>query len=451
MGEPIFPRWVLVTAAIAAVCGSIYLLRGVLVPVSMSMLLAYMLDPLVDRLEARRIPRGIGIAILLFVAGGLITLFIVIAVPGIVRDVGAFITELPAAVARLRATIEPHLAQQGIRLPTTLDEVAAELQAHSSELHSAVAPAATAVRAVLGGTASVASSIGSIVLFGVLVFYLLYDFDRMTAAAKELIPLKVRPFVLDLANEIDATMSQFIRGQLTLMLAMAILYAAAYSLIGVRLAVVIGIVAGIVAFIPYVGGGTAVGLAVLMCLLDWGGWERIAMVIGAWIVIQLIESYVLQPRIVGEKVGLSAVWVLIALMAGGDLFGFVGVLLAVPAAAVLKIFVVRALAWYRKSELYLGGPHIGSPLLAGVLHEEGLPDTSEVHRQKVAADTVDHELAAVAAIGQAIVPAAPADVDTEEHESPPADPEARLSPAPAPLPAIAADETADEDEDDEVP
>jgi predicted PurR-regulated permease PerM len=208
----------------------------------------------------------------------------------------------------------------------------------------------------------------------------------MTVAVRDLVPHGVRPFVVDVAKEIDQVLGQFIRGQLTVMLILAVLYAVGYSIAGVRLAVVIGIVAGALAFIPYVGGAVAIGLALLMCLLDFQGVDQILWVLAIYGVVQLLESFVITPKIMGETVGLSAVWVLLALMIGGELFGFSGVLLAVPAAAVAKIFVVRAVAWYRKSAVFLEGAPAAVPagggFLAGVLREEGLPDEAPVEQAK---------------------------------------------------------------------
>jgi len=164
----------------------------------------------------------------------------------------------------------------------------------------------------------------------------------------------VRPMVVEIASEIDAVLGQFVRGQLLVMIAMGTLYAVAYSLAGVRLAIPIALVAGLLAFIPYVGSGSALTMALLMSVVDWTGWTKPVLVVLAYAVCQFLEGFVVVPRIVGDKVGLPAVWVLVALMIGGEVFGFLGVLLAVPVAAVVKIFVVRGLASYRASDLYRG-------------------------------------------------------------------------------------------------
>src|SRR5690606_8902813 len=196
----------------------------------------------------------------------------------------------------------------------------------------------------------------------------------IVVGVRDLVPQRWRPFVVDVAREVDQVLGAFIRGQLIVMVILAVLYGVSYALLGVRLGVVIGIVAGLSSFIPYVGGAVALGLAVIMCLLDWGGWLQLGGVVVVYSLIQVLEGFVITPKIVGDKVGLSAVWVLFALVVGGDLFGFMGVLLALPAAAVAKVFVVRGLAWYRASSFFRGdGPEPG-PVLAEVLRAEADPD-----------------------------------------------------------------------------
>ena len=146
------------------------------------------------------------------------------------------------------------------------------------------------------------------------------------------------------------------RGQLIVMVILAVLYSSAYALLGVRLAVPIGMAAGVLNFIPYLGSAFALGAGVLMSLLDgWHGWQLVGVVL-AYTAIQTLEGFVITPRIVGQTVGLSEIWVLVALFVGGELFGFLGVLLAVPAAAVAKIFVTRAVQYYRTTALFLQAP-----------------------------------------------------------------------------------------------
>jgi predicted PurR-regulated permease PerM len=205
----------------------------------------------------------------------------------------------------------------------------------------------------MGGTLSVLGSLAAALIVLVLAVYLLNDFDRMTAGARELLPLRWHETVTGYAREIDEILSHFVRGQVTVMAILAVLYSSAYALLGVRLALPIGIIAGVLNFIPYLGGAFALAAGLLMSLLGgWDFWQLLGVVL-AYTIVQTLEGFVITPRIVGKTVGLSEIWVLVALFVGGEIFGFLGVLLALPAAAVAKIFVGHAVRYYRTTELFL--------------------------------------------------------------------------------------------------
>ena len=353
--QPLIPRTMMVLFAFALLFGSVYALRGVLTPLCTALGIAYLLDPVVDRFEAKRVPRGPAIVIVLTILAVFISLFLLLVLPGVVREVAQFVGDLPNELTKMLRNIEPILLRYDIPVPHSVSEALTQFEIAPSELASRAAqPVQAVIQLVLGGTVSVVGALASLLIVPVLAFYLLYDFDRMTAGARDLVPLRVRDQVVEVATEIDVMMGQFMRGQLLVMIAMAVLYGIAYTLVGVRLAVPIALVAGLLAFIPYVGSGSALAMGLLMCVVDWTGWTKVILVVVAYAVCQFLEGFVIIPRVVGNKVGLPAVWVLVALMIGGEVFGFLGVLLAVPVAAVAKIFVVRALAWYQTSHYYLG-------------------------------------------------------------------------------------------------
>lgn len=418
--EPWFPRWMLALAGVLLVGVILYELRGVLSPIFFAFLIAYMLDPVVDRFEARKIPRSVGIAVMLTLVLGVFSLLLLLALPGVVRDLRVFIDELPGTVEAMMARMGPWLAKIGVPIPGSVDEAVGELRLDTREIaEKAVAPAGAAIRWIVGGTASLVGTIVGLLMIPVFAAYLLHDFDRITAKIRELTPAPWRAQVVDVAREVDEVLGAFIRGQLIVMLILAVLYSVAYWLVGVRLAIVIGVVAGLVSFIPYVGGAVALILAVVMVLVDWGGWGQLLWVVGAYTIIQLFESFVITPKVVGDKVGLPAIWVLFALMVGGEVFGFLGILLALPAAAVAKIFVMRAIAWYRQSEIYLGPTGSREKLLSGIFRIEGLLDNDGKPKQE----------------GQATKPSAEAEAEAQAQAQAKAEPAPAPPPPPAPAPA----------------
>jgi len=311
----------------------------------------------VDRLEAWKIPRPAGIAIVLGMVLGIAALFLALVLPSIAADVAGVIQELPKQLTHLWTRIEPWLEQRGIEVPHSTTEWVERLSTYASTVASSIlAPAGNFLSSLMGGTLSVIGSVVAAFVVLVLAIYLLNDFDRITAGARELIPLRWRETVTSYAEEIDQMLSQFMRGQLTVMAILAVLYGGAYALLGVRLAVPIGIAAGILNFIPYLGGAFALVAGILMSLLDgWHFWQLVGVVL-AYTAVQTLEGFVITPRIVGKTVGLSEIWVLVALFVGGELFGFSGVLLALPAAAVAKIFVAHGVQYYRQTELFLQAP-----------------------------------------------------------------------------------------------
>jgi predicted PurR-regulated permease PerM len=355
--EIVLPRAAYMAGAILVVGYVVYWLRDVLTPISLAFIIAYILDPVVDRLEAWNVPRPAGIAIVLGGMLGIVALFLALVLPGIATEVAGVIQELPRQLADLWTKLEPRLAQVGVAVPHSTTEWVERLNALASEVASAIlAPAGSVLSSLLGGTLSVLGSVAAALVVLVLAVYVLNDFDRITAGLRELIPLRWRAMVTSYAEEIDQILSQFMRGQLTVMAILAVLYSGAYALLGVRLAVPIGVVAGMLNFIPYLGSAFALVAGVLMSLL--GGWHvwQLGGVVLAYAAIQTLEGFVITPCIVGKTVGLSEIWVLMALFVGGEIFGFLGVLLAVPAAAVAKIFVASAVQHYRTTELFLQAP-----------------------------------------------------------------------------------------------
>jgi predicted PurR-regulated permease PerM len=374
--EIVLPRGVYIVGAILITGYVMYWLRGVLTPILLAFIIAYVLDPVVDQLEAWRVPRPAGIAIVLATVLGVLALFLALVLPSIATEVAGVIQEIPKQLANLWTRIGPWLEQRGVAIPHSTTELVERLGQYASTVASSIlAPASNVLTTLMGGTLSVIGSVFAALVVLVLAVYLLNDFDRMIAGVRELIPLRWRATVTNYAEEINQILSHFLRGQLTVMAVLAVLYGGAYALLGVRLAVPIGIAAGMLNFIPYLGGAFALAAGVLMSLL--GGWHtgQLVGVVLAYTVVQILEGFVITPRIIGKTVGLPEIWVLVALFVGGEIFGFLGVLLAVPAAAVAKIFVAHAVQYYRTTELYLETPPKSVPDCSRT-RDEGLLDAS---------------------------------------------------------------------------
>ena len=271
--EIVFPRALYTAAAIFGVGYVVYWLRGVLTPILLAFAIAYVFDPVVDRLEAWKVPRPLGIAIVMLANLVAIALFVVLVIPTIVADIAGVAKELPAHAARWMGQAEHYVTQYGITIPHSTTEWFEQLRGHADKIAAnVVTPVGTALTWVVGGTASAIGAAVGAMIVPVLAVYLLYDFDKITAGIRDLIPRRFRRTVTSYARDIDAVLGQFIRGQLIVMAILAVLYGGAYTLLGVRLAVPIGITAGILNFVPYLGSAFALVAGLLMSLVGGGGW-----------------------------------------------------------------------------------------------------------------------------------------------------------------------------------
>lgn len=326
-----------------------YLLRGVLVPLFLAFLVAYALDPLVDRLDALRVPRPVGAIFVMATILGSLSVVAIYAVPVFLDELRDAAAELPAQLDRLRGRVEPWLVTRlHIKVPHSFDELSRALEENRVQVPSMTEAASGA----LFGTLSYVGVALSALIVPVFALYLLIDFDSIVERAGELVPRRwIRP-VSDVARQVHKTLSGYVRGQLTANLVLAALYAAGLRLVDIRLAVPIGVLTGMLAFVPYVGFSAGLSLAVAMAILDWQGVGQLVGVVLVMGGVQALDAMVITPRIVGRSVGLAPLEVIVAMMAAGSLLGFLGVLLAVPLGAVVKILLRRAVASYLASEFY---------------------------------------------------------------------------------------------------
>jgi predicted PurR-regulated permease PerM len=335
-------------------------LQQVLTPIAAALVLSYLLDPIVSFFERRlRVPRWAGSILVFVLALLLATAVLLVVVPVVVREIHSFAEEVPGYVTKVRGAVVPWIERTfHVVVPGSLAEIADKFGA---DLRSIASKAIAPIGGVAGRVALEAASLFSTLMVAVLVpiftFYFLPHFPAILRAAEDLIPRRHLDWVRETARDVNRALAAWIRGQITVMGAQAMLYSIGLTIVGIKMSVLIGVITGFLAFIPYVGVVIGLTLAVFVTALEYTGPSQL---IGVGIVfgsVLTIDGLFLTPYLVGGKVGLGPVGVLLALMLGGHLFGFVGVLLAVPAAAALVVVLKRALASYRSSHYYRhGGP-----------------------------------------------------------------------------------------------
>ncbi|MEW5850306.1 MAG: AI-2E family transporter [Myxococcota bacterium] len=325
--------------------------RSVTVPLAVAFVMAYALDPVVDRFEARRIPRTVAILILLVGFVVTLTLLVVLLGPQVAQEFQQVPDKVRQALDKLIPWVESTFK---VETPHNVRDAMETLKQRlvGIDVKAMVAPAGNVLTVLYGSTVGVLSGLAGTLLIPLFAFYLLRDFDLIVARAGELIPPRHRPPVGSIFHEIDVAMGSFIRGQLTVASVLALLYALGLWAVGLPLALLVGLIAGFGNMIPYVGTTVGVVLATLMAVLDWGGVGHLLMVYAVFVVVQGLEGWIITPMIVGESVGLSPFLVMVAILVFGDLFGFLGILVAVPSAAILKILMRALVDRYQSSAFF---------------------------------------------------------------------------------------------------
>ncbi len=329
-------------------------LRAVLTPVFLAFVIAYALDPVIDRFEARGVSRSVAIVIVLVVLMAVVVGFAFLIVPELIRQVEVFTSRLPALLAQVSESGSQWVrARFNVELPTTFDEVMRQFGNKLRELAPrALGGAGSIVQLIFTSTFTALTVVANLILIPLFCFYLLRDFDSNIAKLRGYVPHRARPRVERIMADIDRTMAGFFRGQLTVMLIQGTIYSIGLVLLDVPLGVGIGLLTGTLCFIPYVGQLTGLCLALAMCLLDYQSGTQIVGVVALYGGVNILDGLVITPRIVGGKVGLSPILVILALMVFGQLFGFLGVLLAVPLATIFKILLNHGLEYYRSTDLF---------------------------------------------------------------------------------------------------
>lgn len=343
-------KWWLPVFLTVVGCLIAYELRNVLTPFLLAFLVAYALDPLVDLLERARIPRPMGALIVFGVLGCVLLFGALYSFKYFRQEFVEAGKQFPTQLENLGKTAEPWLWQElRFRLPHNMKEVFAR---YGASMREHLPEAARWTGSVLFGTLSYAFVILSLLIVPVFAFYLLIDFDRIVERGGKLVPRRWQRQTFDTLREIDRMISGYVRGQLLAIVILSALYATGLSFVGLRLAIPLGIVTGCMAFVPYIGFTFGLVLAVSMALLDWHSGAFVLQVIAVMLSVQVLDGLFITPRVVGRSVGLGPVEVLLAMAAAGTLFGFVGVILAVPIGATAKIVIRRIVKSYQRSDFY---------------------------------------------------------------------------------------------------
>lgn len=328
------------------------LLSPILMPFVAGALIAYLTDPLADRLEAWKLSRTLAVTVVFVAGSGIILLLLLVIIPILgtqIQQFSSFISQ--NFEGTLRETVIPLLQQRFGVDPSVLDVdqlismVSSNLKETGSILRNAVQTISKSGFAVLGWVAN-------LVMIPIISFYLLRDWDRLVAYIDDLLPRDKQPMIAQLAKDSDEMLGAFLRGQFLVMLALSIIYSIGLWLIGLDFALLIGLIAGLVSFVPYLGLIVGIGIAGLAILFQTGDAFQLFWVFVVFGSAQMVEGMLLTPLLVGERIGLHPVAVIFAVLAGGQLFGFFGVLLALPVAAVLAVIMRHLHDSYKQSQIY---------------------------------------------------------------------------------------------------
>lgn len=328
--------------------------RSILLPFIAGMALAYFLDPVADWFEARGLSRLAATLVILVLFVVVFVLSMMIVIPLLISQATSFLDALPGYLTTLQAAITD--ATKTVVLPQWLQEQLGSIKENfSSLLGEGTKFLGTLAGQVWASGKALVDVISLLVVTPVVAFYLLLDWDRMVAKMDALIPRDHVAAVRQISGEMNSTIAGFVRGQGTLCLILGVFYGAGLSLVGLNFGLLIGLFAGLISFIPYVGSTVGLVLSVGVALVQfWPEYWWVVAVVVIFVAGQFMEGNILQPKLVGDKVGLHPVWLMFALFAFGLLFGFVGLLVAVPAAASVGVLVRYAVSRYLDSDLYQG-------------------------------------------------------------------------------------------------
>ena len=353
--HPLAPRhYVWVVGAAIVVVLALHWLGPVLTPFLIGAILAYLGTPIVDRLQKRGVPRALSTLLVILLIGLLLAALFLVLIPLVQSEVVSITRRVPDLFAKFTERVAPILEEKfGVTLSFDFESIRNFIAENAQQARDLSARLLSGVKA--GGQILLAVII-NLALIPVVMFYLLRDWNMIIARVDDLLPRRWRGKVRTVASEIDGVLAEFLHGQLLVMAALAVYYAIGLSLVGLDHALAIGILTGVLVFIPYVGFGLGFLLGTLAALLQWHGWPGFLAVMAVYGIGQLLENYVLVPFLVGDRIGLHPLAVIFALLAFGELFGFAGVLMALPVSAALLVGLRHLRRAYEASPVFQDDP-----------------------------------------------------------------------------------------------
>lgn len=347
--------------AMGLLVGLLYLLRGILAPVLLAFLVAYAFNPLVEFMARHRIPRalasGLCLLLMMLIAAGLVALI----VPALHEEIRGVGQKMPAYVEKIQDSAIPWLEDHlGFEVPATLSETLARVKGElGGRMDELAGPVTSMLKRLLSGTLTLLLSLFYALLVPLFIFYFLRDYKRIIKWFADLIPPRYREQASGIFSEVDDVLAGFLRGQMIVISTLSILYSIVLSVLQVPAAITIAIIAGLFNIVPYLGTITGLLLSFLFLLLEGAPWTSYVLVSGVFVGVATTDAMFFTPKVLGNKLGLAPVIVILAILAFGEVFGTVGVLLAVPVTAVGKVLARHALRAYRRSRAYAGQPEGG--------------------------------------------------------------------------------------------
>lgn len=354
-----FRPWLIGAAVLAGVLWLVLSLQTVLTPFVVAGILAYILNPLVEKLRQRGLSRPLAAMGVMIIALLVLAMLLIIIVPMLITQFENLTDKLPQFVHWLQTKALPWInARFNTHIELNSSYLTSWLQEHTGSLRQALSKAAPAL---MRQGSSILVTVSNLLLLPFLLYYFLLDWVRWTHGIKVMIPRRTLPTYNRITANMDRVLGEFLRGQVMVMLVMGLIYGLGLMLVGLDSGFAIGMVAGILVFIPYLGAFTGLLLATVAAVLQFDSWSGLLLVWSVFAVGQFLESFFITPKIVGDRIGLSPFWVIFALMAFGQLLGFVGMLLALPLAAMTLVLLREGANWYLTSPYYLAQAQADAP------------------------------------------------------------------------------------------